>query len=104
MGEQMNSACVFPAIKHGGGGVLLLTLSVIDLEFTLNQHGYNSILQLYAIPSGLGLVGLSFVFINYYKKIIIIIVTFTSFSWYRIGSYSLVSSLQLPYGLGRGEG
>ena len=27
---------------------------------TLNQHGYHSILQLYAIPSGLRLVGLSF--------------------------------------------
>ena len=50
------------------GGALLLTLSVIYLEFTLNQHGYNSILQLYVIPSGLGLVGLSFVFMNYYKK------------------------------------
>ena len=29
---------------------------------TLNQHGYDSILQRYAIPSGLRLVGLSFVF------------------------------------------
>jgi predicted small integral membrane protein len=28
----------------------------------VNQHGYHSILQLYAIPSGLVLVGLSFVF------------------------------------------
>ena len=31
------------------------------IEGTLNQHGYHSILQRYAIPSGLHLVGLSFV-------------------------------------------
>jgi hypothetical protein len=39
--------------------------SVCDLfriQGTLNQHGYHSILQQYTIPSGLGLVGLSFVF------------------------------------------
>ena len=29
---------------------------------TLNQHDYHSILQRYAIPSGLHLVGLSFIF------------------------------------------
>ena len=29
---------------------------------------------------------------------------FSPISWYPIGSYSLVSSLQLPYGLRRGEG
>ena len=46
------------------GGALLVTLPVIYLEFqgTLYQHGHHSILQQYAIPSGLGLVGLSFVF------------------------------------------
>jgi hypothetical protein len=32
------------------------------IQGTLNQHGYHSILQLYTIPSGLRLVGLSFVF------------------------------------------
>uniref|UniRef100_A0AAZ3QAI5 Uncharacterized protein n=1 Tax=Oncorhynchus tshawytscha TaxID=74940 RepID=A0AAZ3QAI5_ONCTS len=32
------------------------------IQGTLNQHGYHSILQRYVIPSGLGLVGLSFVF------------------------------------------
>jgi hypothetical protein len=32
------------------------------IQGTLNQHGYHSILQRYALPSGLGLVGLSFVF------------------------------------------
>ena len=32
------------------------------IEGTLNQHGYHSILKLYAIPSGLCLVVLSFVF------------------------------------------
>jgi hypothetical protein len=39
VGERMISVCVFPTVKHGGGGVmgcggaLLVTLSVIDLEF-----------------------------------------------------------------------
>ena len=32
------------------------------IQGTLNQHGYHSILQRYAIPSGFSLVGLSFVF------------------------------------------
>ena len=32
------------------------------IQSTLNKHGYYSILQRYAIPSGLRLVGLSFVF------------------------------------------
>jgi hypothetical protein len=32
------------------------------IQGTLNQHGYQSILQQYTIPSGLRLVGLSFVF------------------------------------------
>jgi hypothetical protein len=32
------------------------------IQGTLNQHGYHSILQRYAVPSGLRLVGLSFVF------------------------------------------
>jgi hypothetical protein len=37
VGEWMISACVFPTVKHGGGGVkvggaLLVTLSVIYLE------------------------------------------------------------------------
>ena len=41
------------------GSALFVTLSVIYLEFTLNHHGYHSILQRYAIPSGFPLVGLS---------------------------------------------
>ena len=63
--EQMISACVFPTVKHGEGGVMVLGCfagdTVCDLfriQGTLNQHGYHSILQRYAIPSGLGLVGL----------------------------------------------
>ncbi|KAF2988664.1 hypothetical protein MJC1_04258 [Methylocystis sp. MJC1] len=40
------------------------------IQGTLNQHGYHSILQRYAIPSGLRLVGQSFVFQqdNYTKR------------------------------------
>ena len=45
------------------GGASLVTMSVIYLEFkSHNQYGNHSILQRYTIPSGLGLVGLSFVF------------------------------------------
>ena len=36
--------------------------NLFSIEGTLNQHGYHSILQRYAIPSGLRLVGLSFIF------------------------------------------
>ena len=32
------------------------------IQGTLNQHGYHSILQRYTIPSGLRVVGLSFIF------------------------------------------
>jgi len=46
------------------GGALLVTLSAINLELKthINQHGFNSILQRCAIPSGLRLVGSWFVF------------------------------------------
>ena len=69
VGEHMISACVVPTVKHGGGGVMAWGCfagdTIIDLfrfQGTLNQHGYHNILQRYDISSGLGLVGLSFVF------------------------------------------
>ena len=69
VGERMISACVVPTVKHGGGGGMLWECfagdTVSDLfriRGTFNQHDYHSILQRYAIPSGLRLVGLSFVF------------------------------------------
>ena len=63
VGEWMISACVVPTVKHGGGGVVMLCWwhclwFLFRIQGTLNQHGY----QRYAIPSGLRLVGLSFVF------------------------------------------
>ena len=68
VGERMISACVVPTVKHGGGVMVWGCLTgdtVCDLfriQGTLNQHGYHSILQQYAILSGLRLVGLPFVF------------------------------------------
>jgi hypothetical protein len=58
VGEQMISACV--SHRKGGGFMVLGYLpgdTVSDLfriKGTLNQHGYHSILQRYAIPSGVG--------------------------------------------------
>ena len=57
----MISTCVVPTVKHEGGGVMVWgcfageTVSdLFRIEGTLNKHGYHSILQLYAFPSGLG--------------------------------------------------
>ena len=64
----MISACVVPTVKHGGGVMVWgffagdTVNDLFRIQGTLNQHGYHSILQLYALPSGLRLVGLSFVF------------------------------------------
>ena len=66
--ERMISTCVVPKVKHGGGGVMVCFAgdTVCDLfriqKGTIKQHGYHSILQRYAKPSGLLLEGLSFVF------------------------------------------
>ena len=69
VGERMISACVVPTGKHGGGGVMVWECitgdtvnDLLRIQGTLNQHGYHITLQRYAIPSGLRLVRLSFVF------------------------------------------
>ena len=69
VGVRIISACVVPTVKHGGGGMMVWRCfagdTVSDLfriQGTLNQHGYHSILQRYAIPAGLRLVGLLFIF------------------------------------------
>ncbi|CAJ0928226.1 unnamed protein product [Ranitomeya imitator] len=65
----MDSTCLIPTVKHGGGGVMVWGCFAGDtvgdlfkIEGILNQHGYHSILQRHAIPSGLRLVGPSFIF------------------------------------------
>jgi hypothetical protein len=69
VGERKISTCVVPTVKHEEGGVMVWGCftgdTVSDLfrsQCTLNQHCYHNILQRYAIPPGLSLVGLSFVF------------------------------------------
>ena len=66
VGERMISACVVPTVKHGGWCVMVLAgdtvCDLFQIQGTLNQHGYHSILKWYVIPSGLRLVVLSFVF------------------------------------------
>jgi hypothetical protein len=62
----MISACVVPTVKHLRGvmvwGCFARDTDLFRIQGTLNQHGYHSILQRYASPPGLSLVGLSFVF------------------------------------------
>ena len=64
-----------PTVKHGGGGVMVWGCSAGDtvgylfrIQGTLNQYGYRSILQRYAIPSGLCLVGPSFLFLFLFQQ------------------------------------
>ncbi|CAJ0966938.1 unnamed protein product [Ranitomeya imitator] len=68
-GERMDSTWLVPTVKHGGGGVMVWGCFAGDtvgdlfkIEGILNQHGYHSILQQHTIPSGLRLVGPSFIF------------------------------------------
>ena len=65
----MISTCVVLTVTNGGSGVIVSTeehphtiSDLFRIQGTLNQHGYHSVLQRYAIPSGLRLVGRSFVF------------------------------------------
>ena len=60
VGERMIYRCLVPTVKHGGGGVMVwayfagdTVIHLLRIQGTLNQHGYHSILQRYAIPSGL---------------------------------------------------
>ena len=48
MGEWMISACVFPTVKHGGGGVMVwgcfsgdTVYDLFRIQGTLNQHDYH---------------------------------------------------------------
>ena len=60
VGERMISACVVLTVKHGGRGMMVwgcfagdTVCDLFRIQGTLNQHGYHSIMQRYAIPSGL---------------------------------------------------
>ena len=62
--EKMLKQCITPSVKHGGGSVMIWgcfgATAVGDLHRVQgigNQHGYRSILQQHAIPSGKRLIG-----------------------------------------------
>lgn len=64
----MNTDCVVPTVKHGGGSVLVWGSfagkrvgDLIRIEGILNKEGYLKILQENAVPNGLELVGHGFV-------------------------------------------
>lgn len=68
-GKQMDTSCLVPTVKHGGGGVMVWGCfsgdtvgDLFQIDGTLNQHGYHTILQWHAIPSCLCLVEPSFIF------------------------------------------
>ena len=67
-GEGMIPQCVTPTVKHGAGSVIVWGCFAADkvgdlhqIHGILNQHGYHSILQRHAIPSGTRLIGPNFV-------------------------------------------
>ena len=70
VGERMISACVVPTVKHGEGMMVWGSFAgdtvgdLFRMQGTLNQHGYHSILQRYAIPSGLRLMGTIICYFN----------------------------------------
>ena len=56
VGKWMISTCVVPTVKYWGGGVMVFGCFAGDtgyylfrIQGTLNQHGYHSILQRYAM-------------------------------------------------------
>uniref|UniRef100_A0A1A7WMT2 Uncharacterized protein n=1 Tax=Iconisemion striatum TaxID=60296 RepID=A0A1A7WMT2_9TELE len=60
--------CVASTVKHGGGSVMVWGCfagsrvgDLYRVRGTLNQNGYHSILQRYAVPSGMRLVGQGFI-------------------------------------------
>uniref|UniRef100_A0AAZ3SPW2 Transposase Tc1-like domain-containing protein n=1 Tax=Oncorhynchus tshawytscha TaxID=74940 RepID=A0AAZ3SPW2_ONCTS len=65
---ELTISCVVPTMKHGGDVMVWgcfagdTVRDLFRIPGTLNQPGYHNILQQYAIPSGLHLLGLSFVF------------------------------------------
>ena len=68
-GERFKKQCLVATIKHGGGNIMVwggISANGVSklkrIESTMDQKGYHSILQRYAIPAGLRLIGQGFVF------------------------------------------
>lgn len=68
-GERATEQCIVPTVKHGGGSVMIwgcfggtVVGDIVKIEGILKKEQYRNILENNAIPSGLRLLGQTFVF------------------------------------------